>query len=151
MGLLTLLNALIPDGFMIMPQDCMGIPRDIAGHVLNENGEPVANANILINSNKSKMFKAEEVTMKLNSDEQGNFGKAQIRIFACDALFFEISANGYGTRKFQFRAAQEPQGVAAEDPDGYGDPNAKYNEDNDTSSSILPGNIVVQFKKSSSP
>jgi hypothetical protein len=139
-GFLYVVSQAFSDGFPIIPQDCILLERDIAGHIQDSKGMPIPNVGIHIQAGLSKGFEAGKVDLRLKSDRDGRFRAKGVWVFACDILTFQITANGYAEKRVFFQAAQE----YGSDPDHYGSP-----QDATSSTTglipVLPREITIQL------
>jgi len=86
-------------------QDCIGSTFSIAGHVQNEDGQPVPNARI--HAAGPTCFEAEAFDFVVVTDAQGAFETESLFRFACCPFDVTVSAAGYPTQTHTFYSRGE--------------------------------------------
>ena len=143
LGFMGLIIYSFKDGFMMIPQDCILLKRDIKGRVQDKNGQPIASAKLHIYAIDAKGFEAGKVDLHLTTDQKGHFGIIGVDVFACVTLYFEITATGYATKEMRFIAAQE-QVNSVGDHENYGDPDYTAALANGNTP-VLPRQITIEL------
>lgn len=77
-------------GLACVPQDCMGTGYTASGHVIDEQGKPITEANVIITQSP---YSSQVLT--LSTGEDGAFNTDYQSAFECETITIEVSAEGY--------------------------------------------------------
>ena len=100
----ALLIAFVASGpFRMIPQDCLLLERSLSIRVTDAiTQNPIADVELSIHNVGGGGFEAGNVQFVGKTDQNGQFEKQPISVFACDTLFVEVSVEGYRPEKVSF-------------------------------------------------